>query len=594
MRFLPINAQDMEERKWEQCDFILVNGDAYVDHPSFGAALVGRFLENEGYRVGIISQPQKPEDYRVLGPPRLAWLVSSGNMDSMVNHYTANRKPRSEDSYSPGGKAGLRPDRALIPYCSTIKATYKGIPLILGGVEASLRRLAHYDYWSDKIRRSVLLDSKADMLVYGMAEKPLKELCRRLAEGEEIGLIHNIAGTVFPLRKDQEAPKGSLSLPCYEEILEDKKAFVKAFRMQSRENHPWIGKPLIQQSDTRRIVQNPPALPLSTHEMDEVYGLPFNRRAHPRYQKMGGIPALKEVQFSLTSSRGCFGGCSFCAITFHQGEVIQSRSIESLLDEARNMGKDSRFKGIIHDVGGPTANFRHPSCKKQGKNGPCPQKKCLFPQPCPQLDADHSDYIDLLSELRKLQGVKKVFIRSGIRFDYLMADKNERFLEDLCRFHVSGQLKVAPEHVSGEVLKRMGKPGPKVYKEFKKRFDKMNLKLGKKQFLIPYLIASHPGTGLKEGIEMALFLKESGFIPQQVQDFYPTPGTLSSVMYYTGIDPRDGSRVYVPRKGRERAMLRALMQFNRKENHSLVRQALKSAGRQDLIGRGPKSLVPPR
>jgi len=594
VKFLPVSAEDLKARKWKQCDFILVNGDAYVDHPSFGAALVGRYLEKEGYRVGIISQPQKPEDYRVMGPPRLAWLVSSGNMDSMVNHYTANRKPRSEDSYSPGGKAGLRPDRALIPYCSAVKAAYKGIPVILGGVEASLRRLAHYDYWSDKIRRSVLLDSKADMLVYGMAERPLKELCRRLAEGEEIGSIQNIAGTLYPLRKNQEAPQGTLALPSYEDILEDKKAFLKAFRMQSKENHPWMGKPLLQQSGTRRVVQNPPAIPLTSKEMDAVYELPYTRRAHPQYKKRGGVPALKEVQFSLTSSRGCFGGCSFCAITFHQGEVVQARSIESLLEEARSLGKDPQFKGIIHDVGGPTANFRHPSCKKQGEKGPCPQKKCLFPKPCPQLDGDHGDYVHLLSELRKLEGIKKVFIRSGIRFDYLMEDSNERFLEDLCRYHVSGQLKVAPEHVSPEVLKRMGKPGPEVYKKFKERFDKMNRKLGKKQFLIPYLIASHPGTSLKEGIEMALFLKESGFIPQQVQDFYPTPGTLSSVMYYTGLDPRDGSKVYVPRKGRERAMLRALMQFNRKENYPLVRQALKAAGRQDLIGRGPNALVPPR
>lgn len=594
MSFLPINKKDLKDRGWSQCDFILVNGDAYVDHPSFGGALVGRYLQGQGYKVGIISQPGKPEDYQVLGPPRFAWLVSSGNMDSMVNHYTANRKPRSEDLYSPGGKAGLRPDRALIPYCSAIKAAYKGIPVILGGVEASLRRLAHYDYWSDKIRRSMLLDSKADLLVYGMAEVPLKTLCRRLAEGEGIQTIKDIPGTVVLLNKGDEAPDNAQVLPSYEDMLQDKKAFVQAFNIQSRENHPWNGHPVVQLNGTRRIMQNPPALPLSTKEMDAVYALPFTRRAHPSYGKKGGIPALKEVQFSLTSSRGCFGGCSFCAITFHQGEVIQSRSIDSLLDEAEAICRDDQFKGIIHDVGGPTANFRHPSCKKQGVKGPCPQKKCLYPKPCPNLDADHSDYVELLRRLRKLDGVRKVFIRSGIRFDYLMQDNDSRFLEDLCKHHVSGQLKVAPEHVSKEVLRRMGKPGPSVYREFKKRFEKTNDKLGKKQFLIPYLIASHPGTGLKEGIEMALFLKESGFIPQQVQDFYPTPGTLSSVMYYTGIDPRDGSTVYVPKKGRERAMLRALMQFNRKENYPLVREALKAAGRQDLIGKGPRALVPPR
>jgi len=591
--FLPINARDMEKRGWDQCDLILVSGDAYVDHPSFGTALVGRYLESLGYKVGIIAQPQNREDYTLMGPPRLGWLVSSGNMDSMVNHYTANKKLRSEDSYSPGGQRGLRPDRALIPYCSTLRSLYKGIPVILGGVEASLRRLAHYDYWSDKIRRSILADSKADLLIYGMAERPLEEICRRLSEGESIKQMSAIPGTLRFLEQEESLPENSVTLPSYEEILESPKAFAHSFRIQSRENNPFSGNPLIQKYGNRNIIQYPPPEPLKSEELDKLYGLFFERKAHPSYKKMGGVPALKEVLFSITSNRGCFGGCSFCAITFHQGEIVHSRSHASILQEVENFKKDPRFKGIVHDLGGPTANFTHPSCAKQAVKGPCADRKCLFPDPCPNLDCSQQDYRNLLKKVRETPGVKKVFIRSGIRFDYLLQDQSEALFNDICQYHISGQLKVAPEHASPSVLKLMGKPGISNYKRFRRQFEKINRQLNKKQYLIPYLIASHPGTGLKEAVELAEFLRDSGFIPDQVQDFYPTPGTLSSVMYYSGIDPRNGNLVYVAKKGRERAMLRALLQYNRNENRTLVIEALTKAGRRDLIGYGPKCLVTP-
>jgi uncharacterized radical SAM protein YgiQ len=590
--FLPCTSQELSGRGWDRCDFILVSGDAYVDHPSFGAAIIGRVLEAEGFRVGIIPQPdwRSPESLTVLGRPRLGFLVTAGNLDSMVANYTAAKKPRRDDAYSPGGEGGQRPDRASIVYANLVRRAYKRMPIMIGGIEASLRRLAHYDYWSNSLRRSLLLDSKADLLVYGMAEKSIVEIARRMDGGEHIREIKDVPGTVVRVEPDS-LPDGTIRLPEHDRIKENRRSFTESFSIQLRNTDPFNSRPLYEAYGTNGVLQLPPQKPLEREEFDRVYALPFTREPHPMYTQ--GVPAIEEVRFSLVSNRGCFGSCSFCALTFHQGRVIQARSHESLIEEAEDLTRHPGFKGYIHDVGGPTANFRHPSCKKQLTSGTCTDRMCLFPKPCPALDADHSDYVNLLKKLRSLPGVKKVFIRSGIRFDYLLAEGNERFLRELCEHHVSGQLKVAPEHVSFRVLEAMGKPDHRVYLRFKKRFDQINTELGKKQYMVPYFISSHPGSTLEDAVELALFFKEQRFIPQQVQDFYPTPGTISTCMYHTGIDPRTMKKIYVPTDPEEKRMQRALLQFNRRENAELVRKALIKAGRKNLIGHGRQCLVPP-
>ncbi|AEJ18347.1 YgiQ family radical SAM protein [Gracilinema caldarium] len=600
-QFLPISQEDLAERGWDSLDFVFISGDAYVDHPSFAAAVIGRVLEAEGYRVGIIAQPDwtNPQSYLALGVPRLAFLVGAGNMDSMVAHYTANRRKRSEDAYSPGGKAGYRPDRATLKYVEGIRSVCKGVPVIIGGIEASLRRLVHYDYWTDKVRRSILLDSKADLLVYGMGEKPITEIARRLAAGEPIHTITDVRGTcVFNYGEPLLDPHCTVRLPDFETVARPdetgKRAYAWHFMLQKEHADPISGKILIEKTDTRWVIQNPPPLPPTTEELDHIYELPYTRQSHPVYQQAGGIPALTEVAFSLVSSRGCYGSCSFCAITFHQGRVVRGRSQKSLLREAALLRELPEFKGYIHDVGGPTANFFRPPCPKQAKGGACTTKECLSPEACSTLRADHREYLEVLRKLRALPGIKKVFIRSGIRFDYLLLDHNfgEAFLEELCAYHVSGQLKVAPEHVSDTVLNIMGKSGNRVYEQFRKKFEAINRKLGLKQYLIPYFIASHPGSGLNEAIELAEYLKKTGFIPDQVQDFYPTPGTLSTAMYYTGLDPRTMGPITVSRGERERKLQRALLQFDKPENWPLVREALIQAGREDLIGNRPNCLIP--
>ncbi len=592
--FLPVSKSDMEERGWDACDFILITGDAYVDHPSFGAAVISRYLEHAGYRIGIISQPdwRTVDGFKILGKPKLAFLITAGNVDSMVAHYTAAQKPRSKDLYSPGGRAGLRPNRASIVYSAMAKQAYKGVPVILGGLEASLRRLSHYDYWQDKVRRSILLDAKADILVYGMGERAIAEIAERLAASTRAESIRDVRGTVVQI-PDPDAVTGALILPSYEEVSTDKRSFAESFRIQYRNTDPFTGKPLLERSGDQWLLQNPPAIPLSRGELDTVYELPYTRSFHPMYSTAGGVPAAEEVSFSLTSSRGCFGECSFCSLTFHQGRIVQGRSSDSLVREAETLIRDPAFKGYIHDVGGPTANFRAPACPKQGTRGSCPDKHCLFPSPCKNLKVDHREYLSILRRLRSLPGVKKVFIRSGVRFDYLMADPDDTFFVELVEHHVSGQLKVAPEHVSAKVLQAMRKPRHEVYESFKRKYYEINKKLGKKQYLVPYLISSHPGSGLEEAIELAVYLKGSHFIPEQVQDFYPTPGTLSTCMYYTGIDPLTGQNIYVPKTLAEKAMQRALLQFSRPENYERVREALIKAGRQDLIGYGPACLIRP-
>lgn len=590
--FLPCSEAEMRDLGWERCDFILVTGDAYVDHPSFGAAIIGRVLEAEGYRVGILPQPDWTDEasLKIFGRPRLGFLVTAGNLDSMVANYTAAKKRRRDDAYSPGNRGGKRPDRATIVYANLVRRAYKRMPLIIGGVEASLRRLAHYDYWSDSLRRSILLDSKADILVYGMAEKSLVELARRMDGGEDIKLIRDLPGTV--VKSDPGSlPEGTILLPENDRLKADRRAYAESFAVQLKNADPFSAAPLYEGYGTNGVLQNPPMQPLSQAEFDRIYELPFRKAPHPRYSEP--VPAIEEVRFSLVSSRGCFGSCSFCALTFHQGRIIQARSHASLMHEAEGMVSHPEFKGYIHDVGGPTANFRHPACAKQQNQGACTHRNCLFPEPCPSLDADHGDYIELLRELRGIDGVKKVFIRSGIRFDYLLREKEGRFLQELCEHHVSGQLKVAPEHVSARVLRAMGKPPHRDYLRFKERYEKLNKKLGKKQYLVPYFISSHPGSTLEDAIELALFFKQQRFIPQQVQDFYPTPGTLSTCMYYTGLDPRTMGKIYVPKSHEEKSMQRALLQFNRPENHALAAKALHKAGRGDLIGRGPDCLVPP-
>ncbi|MGN0387484.1 MAG: YgiQ family radical SAM protein [Suilimivivens sp.] len=601
--FLPLTRQDMLDRGLDQLDFVYIIGDAYVDHPSFGHAIISRILESHGYTVGIISQPDWKDDesITIYGKPRLAFLISAGNMDSMVNHYYVSKKKRKVDAYTPGGVMGKRPDYATIVYGNLIRHTYKDVPVIIGGIEASLRRLAHYDYWSNSFKHSVLLDSQADMISYGMGEHSIVEIADALASGMDIRDITYIPGTVYKTKDisgitgfSDEKLNGIL-LPSYEEMKKDPALYAKSFGIQYENTDPFIGRILAEPYDHGvYVVQNPPAMPLTTQEMDDVYALPYMRTFHPSYKERGGVPAIKEIKFSLISNRGCFGGCSFCALTFHQGRIVQTRSHESILSEAKEMTKDPEFKGYIHDVGGPTANFRQPSCEKQLKAGVCKNKQCLFPEPCHNLKADHKDYLSLLRKLRSLPGVKKVFIRSGIRFDYLLADPDDTFFKELVTYHVSGQLKVAPEHISDAVLSKMGKPENKVYEKFVKKYHKINEKLGKKQYLVPYLMSSHPGSTLKEAIELAEYLRDLGYMPEQVQDFYPTPSTVSTVMYYTGIDPRNGEKVYVCRNPHEKAMQRALIQYRDPENYDLVSEALHKAGRTDLIGFDKKCLIPPR
>ena len=594
--FLPITREEMKERGWDQVDFVYVSGDAYVDHPSFGHAIITRLLESRGYRVGIIAQPdwRKPESVQVFGEPRLGFLVSAGNMDSMVNHYSVSKKRRKTDAYTPGGEMGKRPDYACVVYGNLIRQTYKKTPIILGGIEASLRRMAHYDYWSDKLKRSVLLDSGADVISYGMGEHSIVELAEALDAGIPVEDITYIAGTVVKT-KSLDSIYDAEILPSFEDLKADKMNYARSFYTQYLNTDAFNGKRLVEPySEHLYVVQNPPAAPLTQMEMDDVYSLPYQRTYHPSYEAKGGVPAIKEIKFSLISNRGCFGGCSFCALTFHQGRIVQVRSHESLIEEAKEITKDKDFKGYIHDVGGPTANFRHPSCKKQMEHGVCKTRQCLFPSPCKNLDADHRDYVSLLRKLRDIPKVKKVFIRSGIRFDYLLADKKQEFLRELCEYHVSGQLKVAPEHVAGPVLSLMGKPEHKVYEEFTRQFHKMNERIGKEQYLVPYLMSSHPGSTLKEAVELAEYCRDLGYMPEQVQDFYPTPSTLSTCMYYTGVDPRTMQKVYVPKSPHEKAMQRALIQYRNPELYDLVIEALHKAGRSDLIGFGPKCLVRPR
>ena len=589
-KFLPMSRQEMEERKIEQMDFVYVTGDAYVDHPSFGAAIICRLLESRGYQVGVIAQPdwKDPDSIRIFGEPRLAFLVSAGNMDSMVNHYTVAKKRRRQDAYSPGGKMGLRPDRAVIVYGNLIRRSYKHTPIILGGIEASLRRLAHYDYWENKLRRSVLLDSGADLISYGMGEHSVVEIAEALEAGIPVKDLTYLPGTVF--RTDSlESLENPCVLPSYSEMQKEPLAYARSFAVQYRNTDPFHGRILAEDYGTQGyVVQNPPSLPLTQLEMDDVYGLPYQRTWHPRYDKEGGIPAFSEIKFSLTSNRGCFGGCNFCALTFHQGRILQTRSHESLIEEAATFTRDPDFKGYIHDVGGPTANFRQPSCEKQLKKGVCPQRQCLFPKPCPNLKADHRDYVQVVP------GVKKVFIRSGIRFDYVLADKDKTFLSELVRHHISGQLRVAPEHVSDIVLSYMGKPCHQVYEKFLLEYSRENEKTGKKQYAVPYFMSSHPGCTMREAVKLAEYIRDLGFMPEQVQDFYPTPSTLSTCMYYTGVHPLTMEKVYVPKAPHEKAIQRALIQFRNPANAELVREGLKMAGREDLIGYGPKCLIRPK
>lgn len=600
--FLPISRADMKKRGWTKLDFVYVIGDAYVDHSSFGPAIISRVLEAHGYKVGIISQPDWKDDTSVtiLGEPRLGFLVSAGNMDSMVNHYTVSKKRRSMDAYTPGGVTGKRPDYATSVYCNLIKRTYKNSPIIIGGIEASLRRFGHYDYWSGKLRRSILMDSGADLLVYGMGELAIVEVADALNSGLDISDITFVPGTSYKTRdvSDILSPsclKPAIELPSFDTISNDKLSYARSFYIQYQNTDSITAAPLIEQyGDKRYVVQNPPARPLTTMEMDDVYELPYMNAYHPSYEELGGVPAIKEILFSLTSNRGCFGGCSFCALTFHQGRHLQVRSHESLLREARQMTKHPDFKGYIHDVGGPTANFRIPACQKQSEKGVCANRQCLYPKVCPNMKVDHSDYIALLRKLRALPGVKKVFIRSGIRFDYVLADQDNRFLKELCQFHISGQLRVAPEHVSDRVLDLMGKPGVNVYHEFIRRFDRTNRELGLKQYALPYLISSHPGSTLEDAIALALSVKDMGYMPEQVQDFYPTPSTISTVMYYTGVDPRTMQKVYVCHNPHEKAMQRALIQYRSPENYELVKEALIKAHREDLIGFDKQCLIPPR
>ena len=594
--FLPIDREDMKKRGWDEVDFVYVCGDAYVDHPSFGAAIITRILEAHGYRIGFIAQPDWKDDnsIQVFGRPRLGFLVSAGNMDSMVNHYTVSKKRRNQDAYTPGGVIGKRPDYATIVYCNLIRKVYKKVPIIIGGIEASLRRLAHYDYWSNTLKHSILMDSQANILIYGMGEHSVVEIADALDSGLAVEDITYVHGTVYHA-KNLDSVYDYEMLPSFDELKKDKKEYAASFYTQYCNTDSITAKCLVESyGNNGYVVQNPPSAPLTELEMDDVYELPYMRAYHPSYEKDGGVPALNEIKFSLTSNRGCFGGCSFCALTFHQGRVIQTRSHESLVNEAKEMTKDPDFKGYIHDVGGPTANFRHTACEKQKKYGVCTNKQCLFPKPCQNLKVDHKDYLALLKKIRQIPGVKKVFVRSGIRFDYVMADSDDTFLRELCKYYISGQLRVAPEHISDAVLDKMGKPHNAVYEQFIKRYQKVNATVGKEQFVVPYLMSSHPGSTLKEAVELAEYLRDLGYMPEQVQDFYPTPSTISTCMYYTGVDPRTMEEVYVPVNPHEKAMQRALIQYRNPHNYDLVKEALIKAGRTDLIGFEEGCLIAPR
>lgn len=594
--FLPVSAKDLAQRNIKQLDFVYVTGDAYVDHPSFAHAVISRILEHNGYTVGIIAQPDWKDDtsITILGEPRLGFLVSGGNMDSMVNHYSVSKKRRKTDAFTPGGVMGKRPDHATVVYCNLIRRTYKKTPIIIGGIEASLRRLAHYDYWSDSLKRSVLLDSGADLLSYGMGERSIVEIADALNSGIDIKDITFIDGTVYKTSHLEDVYDVT-KLPAYESLVEDKMNYARSFYIQYCNTDPFSGRRLAEEYPNGiAVVQNPPQKPLSQDEMDIVYGLDYQRTWHPMYDKDGGVPAIEEVKFSLVSNRGCYGGCNFCALTFHQGRIIQTRSHESLISEAKKFIEEKDFKGYIHDVGGPTANFRQPACEKQLEKGVCVKKQCLFPKPCKNLRVDHSDYLKLLRKLRALPKVKKVFIRSGIRFDYLIADPDDTFFRELIQYHVSGQLKVAPEHISDAVLEKMGKPENSVYQRFVAKYQKLNKAYGMNQFLVPYLMSSHPGSTLKEAIALAEYLRDLGYMPEQVQDFYPTPSTISTCMYYTGVDPRTMQPVYVPKNPHEKAMQRALIQYRDPKNYDLVKEALLKEHREDLIGFGPECLIRPR
>lgn len=589
--------EDMKKRGWTQADFVFVIGDAYVDHPSFGPAIISRLLERYGYKVCMIAQPDWKNDKSidVFGRPRLGFLVCGGNMDSMVNHYSVSKKRRQKDAYSPGEQMGLRPDYATTVYCNLIRRTYKDVPIIIGGIEASLRRMAHYDYWSDKLKHSILVDSSADILSYGMGEHSMIEIAEALDSGIDVKDITFVRGTCYRTKDISGVPEDSIILPDYDSLSKDRLEYARSFYTQYINTDPYSAKTLVEGYGNRGyVVQNPPAYPLTQMEMDDVYDLPYMNNYHPIYEEAGGIPAISEIKFSLTSNRGCFGGCSFCALTFHQGRIIQTRSHESLIKEAERMTHDPDFKGYIHDVGGPTANFRHKSCAKQDKYGVCTNKQCLFPEPCRNLKVDHKDYVELLRKLEAVPGVKKVFIRSGIRFDYVMADSNDEFLKELCEKHISGQLRVAPEHVSDNALRMMGKPQNSVYEKFIDRYKRVNAKTGKQQYVVPYLMSSHPGSTLKEAVELAEYVRDIGYMPEQVQDFYPTPSTISTCMYYTGVDPRTMKPVYVPHNPHEKAMQKALMMYRKPENYDLVKEALIKAGRQDLIGFDKKCLIAPR
>lgn len=592
-QYLITTKAEMDERGWAELDFVIISGDAYVDHPSFAPTVIGRLLESYGYRVGIIAQPDWNDvnAFKVLGKPRLASLVTAGNLDSMLNKFTAAKKHRRDDGYSPGGESGRRPDRATVVYANRMREAFKGVPVVIGGIEASLRRFAHYDYWSDTVRRSILMDSKADVLIYGMGEKQIREIAEALDKEQLQKRLPTIKGICYVANT---VPENAIECPSYEAISADKEVFAKAFKMQFDEQDPYYGKTVAQGHGNRYIVQNSPALPLTQEEMDHVYSLPYTRKWHPMYDAAGGVPALAEVQFSITSHRGCFGSCSFCAITSHQGRIIQNRSHQSILDEAHRMTTMDGFKGYIHDVGGPTANFRHVACDKQLKVGACKGKTCAAPKACPQLNTNHDDYVSILRKVRNVKGVKKVFVRSGLRYDYVLDDNNKDFVRELCEHHVSGQLKVAPEHVSEHVTTLMGKANKSYFLKFKSWFDEANRKLGKQQFLVPYFMSSHPGCTLEDAIELAEFLRDQNMTPEQVQDFIPTPGSLSTAMYYTGINPLTGEHVYVAKKGRDKAMQRALMQYKREDNYELVKEALIKANRRDLIGFGSLCLIPPR